>query len=185
MENSHTNKPNFSLNKTASIFIGSFLIIGTFIISSVIEGTLLKSNTSDVIFSSATKFYIATTTFLVFLFLVLSIFFIEKRKAKKMEYTLLNSSTKKRFLKYTICLFSLFLILIFLLQQDFVNILAPLFLASYAIILFVFKNKKDKKLLVISGICILLSIICFLIPSYWNSSIYIVGIAHITNGVVE
>lgn len=185
METPHTNNLNFSLNKTTSIFIGSFLLIGAFIIDSIIEGVLIKSNSTEVTFSSITKFYIATTTFLIFLFLVLSILFVEKRKAKKNEYTFWNSSTKSKFLKYTISLFSLFLILMFLLHQDFVNILTPLFLAFYAIILFIFKNKTNKKLLVISGICILLSIICFLIPSYWNSSIYIIGIAHITNGVVE
>ena len=36
----------------------------------------------------------------------------------------------------------------------------------------------------ISGICILFSIICFMIPSYWYSALVILGVAHITYGVV-
>ena len=179
------NRLNFSLNKTASILIGSFLFIGTFLINSIIEGVEFYSNDTTIIFSLKTKFYIAVTTFLIFLFLILSIIFIEKIKAKKLDYTFWNSLTKDTFTNYSITLFSLFVILIFLLNQNYINLLAPFFLASYALILFLFKHKKDKNLLVISSICILLSIICFLIPSYWDSSIYILGIAHITNGIIS
>ncbi len=37
---------------------------------------------------------------------------------------------------------------------------------------------------IIGGICLLLGIICFLIPNYWFASMSILGIAHITNGIV-
>ena len=51
--------------------------------------------------------------------------------------------------------------------------------------LFTFKNKARKNLLILAGLNVFLALICLLIPSYWFASFSILGIAHITYGVVE
>jgi heme/copper-type cytochrome/quinol oxidase subunit 4 len=78
----------------------------------------------------------------------------------------------------------LFLLLYFSMNQGFIDLLSPIFMFFYALILFLINQKSNKYLQIISGICALLAVICFLIPSYWYASILILGIAHITFGIV-
>ena len=68
--------------------------------------------------------------------------------------------------------------------QNLEDFITPTFLIFYGLLLFAFHKKERKNLLIISGICILFSIICIMIPSYWYSALLILGVAHITYGVV-
>ena len=62
--------------------------------------------------------------------------------------------------------------------------ITPVFLVLYALTLLFLRVKKSKNLFVLAGVSVLLAVICFLIPNYWYSSIFILGIAHITYGIV-
>ena len=46
------------------------------------------------------------------------------------------------------------------------------------------KHKSRKNILIISLVNVLLAALCIVIPSYWYSSLFILGITHITYGVV-
>lgn len=74
--------------------------------------------------------------------------------------------------------------MIILMNQGFIDSLTPTFLIIYGALLFVLKSKERKNLLILSGLSVLLAMMCILIPTYWSSSISILGIAHITYGVV-
>jgi hypothetical protein len=114
----------------------------------------------------------------------LALFFSGKRNAKKFQYQLWNRETSIALRKYTLQILFFFVGLIILMNAGFIEYITPLFLSLYGILLFLFKNKQRKNLLILSSLSILLAMVCFLIPSYWYSSISILGIAHITYGVV-
>ena len=70
------------------------------------------------------------------------------------------------------------------LSAGLIDYLTPIFLFLYAVLLFLFKDKERKNLLILSGLSLLLAVMCMLIPTYWYSSLSILGIAHIAYGVV-
>ena len=78
----------------------------------------------------------------------------------------------------------MFVLLIFLEKQGLIDYLTPTFLIIYGALLFLLKCKERKNILILSGLSVLLAIMCILIPTYWYSSLSILGIAHITYGVV-
>ena len=69
-------------------------------------------------------------------------------------------------------------------NQGFIDLITPIFLIFYGFILLLINPKSNQNMRIIGGICLLLGIICFLIPNYWFASMSILGIAHITNGIV-
>jgi len=89
------------------------------------------------------------------------------------------------FLKYVIGIALLFILLTTLMKLGLVDFITPGFLFLYAVFLLIVKNETRKNILVLSGLSLLLSIYCFVIPSYWYSSFTILAIAHATYGVVE
>jgi len=121
---------------------------------------------------------------LMFLFSSLALFFKGRRKAKKLQYNLWNTKTTINFWKYLVNFFLMFLLLIFLKNQGLIDYLTPTFLILYGLLLLLLRTENSKNLFILTGICALLAIICFVIPTYWYSSIYILGVAHITYGVV-
>lgn len=175
---------NFSLKGFASIQIGIYLLVAAFLIKSILEGFLIDDNPLGMLSAELVEIFIITIALFTFLFSSLAIYFKGRRKAKKFQYKLMNKKTKAVFGKYLLSFIILFFILVFLTKQGFINYITPVFLIAYGLILFLLKNKERNKLLVISGICLLLACICFLIPNYWYSSIFILGIAHATYGIV-
>jgi hypothetical protein len=111
------------------------------------------------------------------------LFFKGKRASKRFQHKLWNGKTKAAFWVYLIWFLSTLSISMFLMNKGFIDYITPAFLILYAILLLIFKHKERKNLLIISGICALLAAICFLIPTYWYSSLFILGIAHATYGV--
>ena len=113
----------------------------------------------------------------------MALFFGGKRTAKKFEYKLWNTETKIASRNYVLKFTVIFLVLTTLMNLGFIDYLTPVFLILYGALLALSMNKQRKNLLVLSGVSILLAVICFLIPSYWHASLSIIGIAHITYGV--
>jgi len=168
---------NFSLKGITSILIGTFIFIAGYLIETVLAGDNLPTNLS-------VKTLIITITVLAFLFSSLSLYFIGKKKANKLQHQLWNVTTKNALKKYVIGFMLIFTSLFILMNQGFIDYITPIFLILYGLLLFIFKNKERKNLLVLAGLSILLAVMCFLIPTYWTSSISILGIAHVAYGVV-
>jgi Na+/H+ antiporter NhaD/arsenite permease-like protein len=121
---------------------------------------------------------------LVFLLSTFTLYFSGKKAAKKTQNKLWNAKTKIVFKKYSFGFCLIFLVLAVLFYIELTNYYIPVFLILYGILLFLLKNKKRKDFLILSGVSVLLGVLCFLIPSYWHSSLSILGIAHIAYGVV-
>ena len=175
---------NFSLKGFASIQIGIYFLIAAFFIKSILEGFLIDDNPLGMLSAEIVEVLIISITILTLLFSSLALYFKGRRTAKKFQFKLFNKTTKTALITYLFSFTILLVILVIMMNLGYINNITPVFLIFYALILFLFKNKERKKLLLISGICLLLAVICFLIPTYWYSSLFILGIAHITYGVV-
>ena len=122
--------------------------------------------------------------FFTLLFSSLALFFKGRRKARKLDYKFWNAKTKSTFFKHLLSFLFIFIIIYLLSVKGLIDFIAPVFLILYGLLLYVLKIKKSKTLYVLSSVCFLLALLCFFIPNYWYSSIFILGIAHITYGIV-
>ena len=175
---------NFSLKGFTSILIGAYFFIAGYLIKTILESFLIDNNAMGMFSPEIIEVVVIAIVFFHFLFSSLALFFSGKRNAKKFQHQLWNRETRVALRKYTLQILFFFVGLITLMNAGFIEYITPLFLSLYGILLFLFKNKQRKNLLILSSLSILLAVVCFLIPSYWYSSISILGIAHITYGVV-
>ena len=174
---------NFYLKGFTSILVGAYFFIAGYLINTILNGFLIDDNPLGKLSAEIIEVLIISIAFLVFLFSSLALFFSGRRSAKKNQFNLWNRETKAAFRKYLIGVLIIIISIIILLNQGFIDYITPTFLILYGVLLFLFKNKERKNLLILSGLSLLLAVMCFLIPSYWYSSLTILGIAHITYGV--
>ncbi|WP_299064430.1 hypothetical protein [uncultured Polaribacter sp.] len=180
----NNSKINFSLKGFTSILIGGYFFIAGYLIETILKGFLIDDHALAMFSAEIIEYVVLGIAFLVFQFSSLAIYFSGKRNATKLEITLWNAPTKNAVKKYFLGVLVIFSSLIILMNLGFIDYITPTFLILYGFLLFVFKNEARKNLLVLSGLSLLLALMCFLIPTYWASSLSILGIAHITYGFV-
>jgi hypothetical protein len=122
--------------------------------------------------------------FIVFLFSLLALFFAGKRNSKRFHYKLWNGKTKIAFWKCITGIVLIFAILMSLASKGLENIITPAFLVLYGGLLLLLKGKSRKSIFSLVLVSFLLAVVSFLIPTYWYSSLTILGIAHITYGLI-
>lgn len=184
MEKQDNFQQNFSLKGYSSIQIGLYFLLAAFVIKKMLEGFLIDDHPMGMMSAQIIEFLILVIIFFTLIFSSLALFFKGRRKAKRLEYELWNSKTKVTFWKYITSFSVIFLALILLISEGYMDYITPVFLVLYALTLLFLRVKKSKNLFVLAGVSVLLAVICFLIPNYWYSSIFILGIAHITYGIV-
>lgn len=184
MEKQDNFQHNFSLKGYTSIQIGLYFLLATFIIKKMLEGFLIDDHPMGMLSAELIEFLILTIIFITLLFSSLALFFKGRRKAKKLNYKLWNAKTKTSFWKFLIYHLIIFVILILIVVNNYLDYLTPVFLILYALSLLLLKIKKSKNLFVLAGLSVMLAVICFLIPNYWYSSLFILGLAHVTYGIV-
>ena len=162
---------NFSLKGFTSILIGAYFFIAGYLIKTILENFLIDNNAMGMFSPEIIEVVVIAIVFFHFLFSTLALFFGGRRTAKRFDYKLWNTETKIAFRNYIFKVIVIFSVLIILMNLGFINYLTPVFLTLYGILLFLFKNKQRKNLLILSSLSILLAVVCFLIPSYWYSSI--------------
>ena len=175
---------NFALKGFTSIQIGLYFLLASYLIKIILEGFLIDDNPMGMMSAEILEYLIGSICVFLFVFSSFALFFSAKRRAKKQEIPLWNSSSKSIFWKYLASFLVLFIVLIFLMNQGFIYVITPIFFIFYGFILLLINPKSNQNMRIIGGICLLLGIICFLIPNYWFASMSILGIAHITNGIV-
>jgi len=175
---------NFSLKGYSSIQIGLYFLLAAFSIKKLLEGFLIDNNPMGMLSVEIIEILVLSIIFFTIVLSALALFFKGRRKARRQKYKLWNTKTKKKSQAFLTSFIVIFSVLIVLITQDFADYITPTLLFLYGISLLFLKSKKSKNLFVLSGISLLLTMICILIPNYWYSSIYILGIAHITHGLV-
>jgi hypothetical protein len=184
MSNQETNSNNFVLKDLTSILTGGYILAGTYAIKYVLDTFLVDDTTLETVSFKAIQLLILLLSLLVLIAASLTIYFKAKKTSKKLDNMLWNVNTKTVFKKFSIGVLVIIFTLFFLVKLAFFNYLAPVFLLFYGVLLFFLKNKNRKDFLILSFLSIVLGVLCFLIPTYWYSSLSILGIAHITYGVV-
>lgn len=184
MEKQDNFQHNFSLKGYSSIQIGLYFLLAAFVIKKMLEGFLIDDHPMGMMSAEIIEILILVIVFVTLLLSSMALFLKGRRKAQKLQYKLWNKKTKASFWKFLICFLVIFIVLIFMTSKNHLDYLAPVFLVLYALSLLLLKIKKSKNLFVLAGISILLALICFLIPNYWYSSFFILGIAHVTYGIV-
>ena len=175
---------NFSLKGYSSIQIGLYFSLAALAIKKMLDGFLIDDNPLGMFSAENMEVFLIIIAVFTFIFSSLALFFKGRRASRIFQHKLWNGKTKTAFWIYLVGFSVILSVLILLMKQGFIDYITPSFLILYGILLFIFKNKERKNLLILSGICLLLAVICFLIPTYWYSSLSILGIAHITYGVV-
>ncbi|WP_159951532.1 hypothetical protein [Polaribacter septentrionalilitoris] len=175
---------NFVLKGFTSILIGVYFLIGSYFLKTILDGFLIDDHPAGMLSVEIIEFLGIAMAFLVFLFSSLALFFRGKRHAKRFQHKLWNGKTKTAFYTYVIGIIIIFASTLVLLNLGLVDYLTPTFLLLYGVLLFILKQKERKNLIILSGLCLFLAIVCFLIPTYWYSSFTILGVAHVTYGVV-
>lgn len=174
---------NFSLKGNASIQIGIYFLLAAYLIKTILDGFLIDDDTVGMLSIEIIEYIIIGVTFLAFLLSGLALYFKGKRNAKKFEYQLFNAKTKKNFWLFILSFIGIFVVLFTFKNLGYINFITPSFLLLYGLLTFLNKNKERKGLLILSGVSLLLAVICILIPGYWYSSLFILGVAQITYGV--
>lgn len=174
---------NFIVKGITSILIGAYILAGTYAINYLLDISLVDDSIIGKISPQNSQILIFLVVLLVLIASTFTIYFKGKKTVEKLNESLWNENSKAASKKYIIGFSIISLILITLFSLDFFNYITPIFLILYGVLLFILKNNERKNFLIIAGICILLAGYCFVIPSYWYSSLSILGIAHITYGV--
>jgi drug/metabolite transporter (DMT)-like permease len=183
MNTDNNSRQNFSLSGFTSIQIGVYILIAAFAIKTLLND-FLGTNILQISSTKNVVILISTIVFFTLLFSFFALLFKGKKNAKKQQYKLWNKKAISSFWIIFISFLIIYGLLILAYNKDFIDFITPTFLFLYGFLLFAFHHKERKNLLNITGICFFFAIICFLIPNYWNSSFVILGVAHITYGVV-
>lgn len=175
---------NFILRGFNSIQVGLYLILFTFIFKSLFDGFL--SDVSMLGMMSIEIIELMATVFIV-LFIMLSgfaIFFSSRRLARKSGYKLMNKKTFRQFAFYVSTSFPAFIVLYFLASGGYSMYIGIAMLLFFGLILLGLNSQKKKPMFLLAGLSLLLAIISFLIPTYWYSSLMIMGGAFIVYGIM-
>lgn len=175
---------NFILRGFNSIQIGLYLILFTFIFKSLFDGFL--SDVSLLGMMSIEIIELAATVFIVLLIALsgLAIFFSSRRLARRSGYKLMNKQTFRQFAFYLGFTLPAFLILYSIVGGGYSIYAGVSFLFLMGTILIILNSTKKKPLYLLAGLSIGLALISYLIPTYWYSSLMIMGGAFIVYGIM-
>ncbi|MDC1261741.1 hypothetical protein N8Z72_03490 [Polaribacter sp.] len=174
---------NLILKGVTSILIGFYLFCGAYLIKSILDGFLIDNHLTGMFSAEIIEFTVLGILFLVFVFSSLALVFAGRRVAKRHQFKLWNSKTKKTAFRYLFLIAFLSAILIFLMNAGLIDLITPAFLVAYGLLLYLLRDHYRKKRFILSGLAIALGGLCYFIPGYWSSAISILGIAHMAYGI--
>ena len=182
MKNNNSNASNFLTRGFSSIQIGLYILLSSYLIKSSLDGYVLEGYVDNKLSASQIELFIQILVILTVLFSGITMFIFGFRQSKKSNQDLWNKKSKQSAFKF-IALFSVLLMLLFFLNsEEKIEFIEPVFLFGFAIHHLI-QSKLIKENLLIPGLCILLGIVCIVIPSYWYPSLLMLGIAFITLGI--
>jgi hypothetical protein len=176
---------SFTLKGLSSILIGIYFFLLAYAYKYILDSFLIDDHALGFLSPESIEMLFISLAAVFILFSSLTLFFSGKRATKSFQLLLWNGKTKAVFLKYLIGIAILFSSLITLMNHGFVDFITPAFLILYAFFLFLTFNKTRKSIFVLGGLSLMLGVLCIVIPEYWYSAFTILGIAHITYGIVQ
>jgi hypothetical protein len=175
---------NFTLQGFTSVLIGGYFFLLGYVYKYILESFLIDGHALAFLSPEIIEILFISLA-ITFVFLCsCALFFSGLRTARSFQQRFWNSKTINFFFKFIIIVVLVFVLLTGLTKYGFVDLLMPIFLIIYAIFLFFVREKERKNLIFLSILALLLGILCFIIPSYWNTTFTILAISHITYGVL-
>ncbi|MFQ3182734.1 MAG: hypothetical protein ACI9Z4_002348 [Polaribacter sp.] len=176
---------NFTLKSYSSMLIGIYFFLLAYVYKYIFDSFLVDDHALGLLSPQIIEIVFISLAAVFVLFSSFSLFFTAKKTAKSFHLLLWNGKTKAVFLKYLIGIAIVFSTLITLMNHGFIDFITPTFLILYALFLFLTFNKTRKSLFVLGGLSLMLGVLCIAIPEYWYSAFTILGIAHLTYGIVQ
>jgi len=175
----------FLLKGRTCILIGGYFIIGAFAIDTLLSEFLVDNSPIMFLSPQIVEILIELILFLFTIFSSGSLYIKEKKIAKIEKTKIWNKSRKKVLLKYSISLLFMSFVLLYLTHEQSLELITPVFLGMYGGLLLLFKTTWTINNIVLISVAFLLSFLTFIIPSYWISALYILGIAHFIYGIIN
>jgi len=169
---------NFKLRSRPSFFIGTYIIVGSFLINTLLSGFATDSSPFSFLTVTFLELFVITITVLCISFSLFALFFGSRRFQRKIGNKVWNKNSKKMMW----ILFSLIIILYFvefyLLRTGEEAFIIPTFIISYAILLLVLNFSKTIPLYQFSIACFLIGFTPLLVDEFGFNALIILGVAH-------
>ncbi len=175
---------NFILKGFNSIQIGLYILMGIYVINASILGFIADSNPLGMLSIEIIESICMFMVVLVVFFSMFAVFFSSRRAARKAGVAVWNAASKKQFGLYTIAVI-LGGFLLSLAKNAEVNYATPFFLGYLGLLMALFNSQRKKAYDLLVAICLLLALVVFIIPTYWYSSLLILGGSFFVYGIAN
>lgn len=179
-----TNSPNFILKGFNSIQVGIYFLISAYLLKNTVDNFLIDDTVMMFMSIELIEYFVVGILFLLFLFSSTALFYSNRRAARRAEKKIWNTVSKKRFWLYLIHFIVGITVLILVYSNGLYNLLGPIGLVLYAIMLLSLSG-FNKVFYLFAILAVLLAVMSFIIPTYWYSSMLLMGVAHFAYGIVK
>ena len=169
---------NFKLRKKPSLFIGTYIILGTLLIKLTIEGFTTEGSPFGFLTVNYLETFMVLITVLMLLFSLLALFYGNRRYQRKIGFKVWNRNSKKSIFLLFALFLALYSIEFYLLRTGDEAFIIPTFLISYGLILIILNQSKSKALYLFSMVSIGIGFIPLFIEGLGFYSLFIFGASH-------
>ncbi len=169
---------NFKLRKKPSLFIGTYIILGTLLIKLTIEGFTTEGSPFGFLTVNYLETFMVLITVLMLLFSLLALFYGNRRYQRKIGFKVWNRNSKKSIFLLFALFLALYFIEFYLLRTGDEAFIIPTFLISYGLILIILNQSKSKALYLFSMVSIGIGFIPLFIEGFGFYSLFIFGASH-------
>ena len=175
---------NFILKGFNSIQIGLYMLLGVYIINAAILGFIADSNPLGMLSIEIIESICMFMVVLVAFFSMVAVFFSSRRAARKSGMAVWNTASKKQVGLYVFATV-LGIFLLSLAKNMAVNYATPFFLGYLGLFMALVNSQRKKIYDLLVAVCFLLAVVVVVIPTYWYSSLLILGAGFFVYGITN
>ena len=169
---------NFKLRSRPSFFIGTYIILGSLLIKTVISGFTTDASPFGFLTVNYLESFIFICTLLVVIFSLLAFFFGNRKHERKIGNKIWNRNSKKMMWLLLCLLTILYLFEFYLLRIGQEAFIIPTFIIGYGLLLLALNFSKKTSLYQFSIACFLIGFIPLFIDGFGFYSLITLGISH-------
>ena len=178
------NTQNFILKGFNSIQIGLYMLLGVYVINAAILGFIADSNPLGMLSIEIIESICMFMLVLVGFFSMFAVFFSSRRAARKSGMAVWNTASKKQVGLYVFAMV-LGIFLLSLAKNMAVNYATPFFLGYLGLFMALVNSQRKKIYDLLVVVSFLLAVVVFVIPTYWYSSLLILGASFFVYGIAN
>jgi len=171
---------NFKLRSRPSFFIGTYIILGSLLIKTVISGFTTDASPFGFLTVNFLELFIFIITGICVIFSLLAFFFGNRKHERKIGNKIWNRNSKKMMWLLLCLLTILYLFEFYLLRIGQEAFIIPTFIIGYGLLLLALNFSKKTSLYQFSIACFLIGFIPLFIDGFGFYSLITLGISHYT-----